>query len=270
MPHYLCKTCGLQYPPGDRPPDHCPICEDERQYVGYDGQEWIVYSELAAGHKNLWREVEPGLIGIGIDPHFAISQRALLVETTAGNVLWDCTPLLEPSTAERIREIGGLAAMAVSHPHYYASMATWAQTFDVPIYIHAADRRWVVEPDDHIHFWSGDTCNLPGDLTLIRCGGHFEGGQVLHWPAGAGGLGALLTGDILYVTQDRRYVSFMYSYPNFIPLSIAQIEHIETMIDPYPFDRVYSAWFDAVVRENAKANVAFSARRYKDAIRGRF
>ena len=41
---------------------------------------------------------------------------------------------------------------------------------------------------------------------------------MLHWPAGANGKGALLTGDIIQVVQDRRYVSFMRSYPNLIPL----------------------------------------------------
>ena len=75
-----------------------------------------------------------------------------------------------------------------------------------------------MRPDPHIQFWEGKTKPLPGGMTLIRCGGHFPGGTVLHWPDGAGGRGALLSGDILTVVPDRRYVSFMYSYPNLIPL----------------------------------------------------
>src|SRR6266849_11193792 len=51
-------------------------------------------------------------------------------------------------------------------------------------------------------------------VALVHCGGHFEGGTVLHWPGGANGKGALLTGDLITVVQDRRYVSFMRSYPN--------------------------------------------------------
>ena len=30
------------------PPGHCPICEDERQYVGPDGQQWTTLDQLRA------------------------------------------------------------------------------------------------------------------------------------------------------------------------------------------------------------------------------
>ena len=58
---------------------------------------------------------------------------------------------------------------------------------------------------------------LPG-VTLARIGGHFDGAAVLHWAAGSEGRGALLTGDTITVVQDREWVSFMWSYPNLIPL----------------------------------------------------
>ena len=77
-----------------------------------------------------------------------------------------------------------MAAIAISHPHYYSSMVEWSHAFDgAPIYVHAADRPWVMRPDPHIVFWEQETLPLLGGLTLIRCGGHFAGGQVLHWPA---------------------------------------------------------------------------------------
>ena len=79
-------------------------------------------------------------------------------------------------------------------------------------------------------------------LTLIRCGGHFEGGSVLHWAGGAGGKGALLSGDIIEVAADRRWVSFMYSYPNFIPLDAAAVRHIVAAVEPYAFEDIYGAW----------------------------
>ena len=75
-----------------------------------------------------------------------------------------------------------------------------------------------MRPDPRVEFWEGETLALGDGLTLIRCGGHFAGGTVLHWAAGAEGAGALLTGDIVQVIPDRRYVGFMYSYPNLIPL----------------------------------------------------
>ena len=55
------------------------------------GQSWTTLEALAAKpHATAFREYEPGIIGIGTQPHFAIGQRALLVRTPGGNVLWDC------------------------------------------------------------------------------------------------------------------------------------------------------------------------------------
>ena len=99
-------------------------------------------------------------------------------------------------------------------------------------------------------------------LTLINCGGHFEGGTVLHWPKGAGGKGALLTGDIITVVQDRRYVSFMRSYPNLIPLGAAAIQRIVERIEPFSFEQIYGGWSQANVLTDAKAAVGRSAERY--------
>ena len=97
-------------------------------------------------------------------------------------------------------------------------MIEWAECFDAQIFLHSADREWVMRKSPRIRFWEGPTLSLWDGLTLINCGGHFEGGTVLHWPTGANGKGALLTGDIITVVQDRRYVSFLRSYPNLIPL----------------------------------------------------
>src|SRR5207248_1904076 len=82
-----------------------------------------------------------------------------------------------------------------------------------------------------IVFWDGETKTLGDGLTLVRCGGHFEGGTVLHWQDGAGGKGALLTGDIIQVVADRRHVSFMYSYPNYVPLPAAAVERIVQAVE---------------------------------------
>ena len=125
-----------------------------------------------------------------------------------------------------INALGGLAAIAISHPHYYTTMVEWSRAFDCPVHLHAADRERVMRPDQCVKFWDGDTCAIAGGLTLIRCGAHFEGGTVLHWPNGADGKGALLTGDIIQVVQDRAWVGFMYSYPNFVPLNADAVRRI--------------------------------------------
>lgn len=262
MEHFICKTCGTQFPATAVPPEHCPICEDERQYIGWGGQQWTTLAELQQDHHNKIEDEEPNLTGIGTTPGFAIGQRALLVQTPQGNLLWDCITLLDEQTKEAVAQLGGIDAIAISHPHYYSSMVEWAQAFDAPIYLHAADQEWVMRPDPLIHFWEGETKSLWDDLALIRGGGHFAGGTMLHWPAGADGAGVLLTGDIIQVVSDRRWVSFMYSYPNLIPLPAKKVEEIVTAVSPYNFDRIYGAWWGRVVKHDAKTAVSRSADRY--------
>ena len=112
-----------------------------------------------------------------------------------GNLLWDRVPLLDEATAGRVKELGGLAAVAVSHPHYYTAMVEWSHAFGkVPVHLHKADERWVMRPDPVVKFWEGRVKELFGGLTLVNTGGHFEGFQVLHWPGGAAGKGVLLSG----------------------------------------------------------------------------
>ena len=262
MPNYLCVTCGVQFAESAEPPAPCPICEDERQYVGWDGQQWTTLGELRADHRADIREEEPGLVGIGCEPSFAIGQRALLVQAPGGNVLWDCISLLDDEIGSRVEALGGIAAIAISHPHYYSSMVEWSRAFDAPVLLHAADREWVMRPDDAIELWEGETRELGSGLTLVRCGGHFAGGTVLHWADRR----VLLSGDIVQVVQDRRWVSFMYSYPNLIPLPASEIRRIVAALEPYEFDRIYGAWWDRVVAEDGKAAVKRSAERYLRAI----
>jgi metallo-beta-lactamase superfamily protein len=258
---FVCATCGVQFRPSERPPEHCPICEDERQYVGWSGQRWTTLDELRQKHRNELRD-DLGLLGIGTEPSFAIGQRALLVRSPGGNLLWDCITVIDQAAIARLRELGGVRAIAISHPHYYSSLVEWSRAFDAPVYLHSADSQWVMRPDPRIEHWSGETKALWDDMTLIRAGGHFDGGTVLHWPAGAGGRGALLAGDILQVAQDRRYISFMYSYPNYIPLPAAEVSRIVAAVEPYAFDRIYGAWWDRNVRSDAKIAVHRSAERY--------
>lgn len=222
---------------------------------------------MRLSNRNSIKFKEPGLIGIGIDPHFAIGQRALFLRTPKANVLWDCLPLLDEAVVEAIQAMSGITAIAISHPHYYSSMVEWSRAFGgVPIYLHADDRQWVMRPDKAIVFWEGETRALAEGLMLIRCGGHFDGGTVLHWAAGAGGKGALLSGDIIQVVADRKHVSFMYSYPNHIPLSASAIERIVNAVEPFEYDRVYGAFWDMVIEKEGKAVVKRSAERYLRAI----
>jgi glyoxylase-like metal-dependent hydrolase (beta-lactamase superfamily II) len=260
----ICVTCGVQRHGGRRRSEDCPICADERQYVGWGGQRWTSLTELRDSRHNRVEAEGPGLFGIGTEPSFAIGQRALLVQTPAGNVLWDCISLVDDDTVAAVEALGGLRAIAISHPHFYASMAAWSEAFGgVPIYLHEADAAWVEgTPPAPVELWSGDTRRLGDGLTLVRCGIHFDGGAVLHWADGESGRGALMSGDIFQVVMDRRWVSFMWSYPNLIPERPETIERALTLVEPLSFERIYGAFWGRFVAADGAAALRRSAERY--------
>jgi len=262
---FICVTCGTQYPPAKTAPGTCPICLDERQYIDHQGQRWTTTAEVARDHSNRVEEQEPGLLGIGSEPAFAIGQRALLVD----GLLWDCITLLDNATVTAVEESGGIHTIAISHPHYYSAMVEWAEHFDARLLLHEGDREWVMRPSERIEFWSGERHGISDDLELVRLGGHFAGGAVCLWHAGSSGAGALLTGDIVQVVADRDWVSFMYSYPNLIPLPAREVERIRAVVTTLDFDRIYGAWWGTVVAEEAKRKVLASADRYLDFVSGR-
>ncbi len=264
MERFICVTCGTQYPDSEDPPAECPICLDPRQYVPASGQRWTTLEELGAGSANEFRD-EGTLVGVGTAPGFAIGQRALLVPYGDSNLMWDCITLLDDATADEVERRGGLAAIAISHPHYYSGMVEWAHRFDCPIHLHAADAEWVMRPDAAIRHWEGDVLELGHGLTLVRGGGHFPGGAMLHRADGAG---ELLTGDIIQVIPDRSHVGFMWSYPNLVPLPEAEVRAIAAAVEPFEFATIYGAWWDRIIPSGAKDVVMRSAERYGHALRG--
>ena len=176
MPKYTCVTCGTQYPESAQPPAHCPICEDERQYVNPNGQGWTTLEDLRQDRHMLIEPLEPGLHHLKPEPKAGIGQFAHLVQTANGNILWDCVPFLDDQTVETIQSWGGIQAIAISHPHFYTMNAEWSAAFaNAPVYLHAADRQHVVQPHPNIHFWEAETLPLWDGITLIHCGGHFAG-----------------------------------------------------------------------------------------------
>lgn len=263
MPNYICITCGVQYAETAAPPEHCPICEDDRQYVNPAGQGWTTLDDLRRDRHNTFETLEPGLTAIRTDPQFAIGQQAHLIQTPVGNVLWDCISFIDQPTIDRVKALGGLTAITISHPHFYSSMVEWSRAFGgVPIYLHADIKEWVMRPDPAIHYWEGETLVINDHITAIRCGGHFPGSTALHWRDGAEGKGLLLTADTFFVAQDLQHVSFMHSFPNLIPLSASKVQHVVGAVEPFTFDRLYSAWPGKVIVSGAKAAVRRSAERY--------
>ena len=267
-PAWLCRTCGVQRPPSAAPPDTCPICSDERQYLPPEGQSWTSFEDLtSAGQGYDIRELEPGLTGFRCLPQLGIGPVGYLLQTPAGNLLWDCPSFVDERVVGEFKARGGLAAISASHPHFYGAMADWSEAFGgVPIRLPEADREWVLRPSPAIRFWDDEAELLPG-LTAIRLGGHFDGSSVLHWPAGAEGRGVLFTGDTIMVAADRRWVSFMRSYPNLIPLDAPRVSAIAAKVGGLRFDRIYgNPGWEKLIPDGADEAVRRSADRYRAAL----
>lgn len=107
----ICKTCGTQYNT-DIALDICPICADDRQYIPEEGQGWTNLDVLSETYGVTTKKITEQLYEIQMVPNFAIGQRALLVCTPGGNILWDCIALLNEPLQEFIKSKGGLSAIA--------------------------------------------------------------------------------------------------------------------------------------------------------------
>src|SRR5215216_5155308 len=100
---------------------------------------------------------------------------------------------------------------------------------------------WEQVEQARLQFWDGDTKPIGPGFALVRLGGHSDGGTVLHWADWQEGRGVLLSGDILQVVPSK-HVSFMYSYPNLVPLSAAEVRRMAGILEPFAFDAVYGSF----------------------------
>src|SRR5258708_18052664 len=209
MDAFICITCGTQYAPTSAPPAACLICDEERQFVPPSGQAWTTLKRLERSHMPTFRD-EAGLVGIGIAPAFGINQRALLVPSGDGNVLWDCVSVVSDVMVELIKGVGGLKAIAISHPHYYTTMVEWSRAFDgIPVYLHAADQDSIMRPDPCLALWSGETKEIAPGMTLLRTGGHYDGGTIMHWAQGCEGRCALCAVGLWQAVARRKERALM-------------------------------------------------------------
>jgi glyoxylase-like metal-dependent hydrolase (beta-lactamase superfamily II) len=264
---WVCETCGVEH---EVAVGVCVICADERQWVPADGQRWATLEQLAqAGRRVHITELELDLFGITAEPKVGIGQQTHLVRTRGGSLLWDPVGYIDDEAVERVRELGGVTAIAASHPHMFGVQVEWSKALGgVPVLVSKADVEWVQRPDSAIATWSGRYEIAPG-LTLHQLGGHFPGSSVVHWTAGASGKGVLLVSDTIHANPDRATVTFLRSYPNRIPLSPAVVERMTRAVTQLPFDRLYDN-FGRTIEADAAAAVRRSADRYSGWIRGDF
>jgi uncharacterized Zn-finger protein len=256
----ICSTCGTYFRV-ETAPAVCTICADERQYVPEAGQSWISPAGLHREHGIKINQLKENLYEIEVIPSFAIGQRALLVLSENGNVLWDCIPMLDEPTIDFIRLKGGLNAIAMSHPHYYSNMNDWASEFNCPVYIHENDNEYIVQKGEHINLWKGDELAFWDGIKMILIGGHFAGSCILHVPF-LSNKGAILCGDTLFLSPSKKHFSVMRSYPNKIPLPLDEIKRIKKRLENIPMDTFYGYIKTQNLQAGVKEVFAESMNRY--------
>jgi hypothetical protein len=259
MANKICTTCGTEFPSSDV--NACPICDDDRQYVPETGQGWTTRENLSDNHAVLIRKINPNLFELRVSPSFAIGQRAFLILSPAGNILWDCIPLLNEPTIDFIKAKGGLRAIAFSHPHYYSTMNNWAEVFDCPIYIHKKDEPWIMYKGSHIALWEGVEKPLWDNIRMINIGGHFPGSSILHVPAFSP-KGTIFCGDTLYIARSKRHIAVMHSYPNQIPLPLSEMTRIKNLVQSLEFDAMFGAFEFQNLSTDVREILANSMKRY--------
>jgi glyoxylase-like metal-dependent hydrolase (beta-lactamase superfamily II) len=225
------------------------------------GQRWTTHDTVKTDHAVRVMQLSERVYECTVVPTFAIGQRALLVLSGEGNVLWDCIPLLDEPLISFIRSQGGLKAIAFSHPHYYSNVRDWAETFGCPIYIHQSDQQWIMDPGAHIRLWAGDEHPLWDGMRLINIGGHFTGSSLLH-AANLSKEGTVFCGDTLILSPSKQHLAVMYSYPNRIPLPLSEVERIRKRFETIPFDTLYSFLTYQNLTEHAQDILRQSFARY--------
>lgn len=258
----ICTACGTQYNTDKSQNAECPICNDDRQYVPETGQSWTNLDELQRNYKVAIKQLNDSLYEIQSTPVFAIGQRALLLITASGNILWDCIALLDEATIAFIKSKGGLKAIALSHPHYYTTMNEWAEIFNCDIYIHENDQEWIFNKGRHVMLWKGVEKELWQEIKLINVGGHFPGSAILQVPF-LSEKGAILCGDTFYVSPSKKHAAVMYSYPNRIPLPHSEVTRIRELLKLLNFDSLYGFYDYQNIYNNAKTLIDKSLERYQ-------
>ncbi|KAK5663559.1 hypothetical protein OQA88_3990 [Cercophora sp. LCS_1] len=261
--YLICVACGTQFPTtGCHTLKACFICDDPRQYTPASGQSFTTLSAIRSRHKNEFRSHpdDSRLISITTTPKFAIGQRAILIRTPAGNILWDCVTLLDSETITGIQKLGGLKGIVISHPHYYSTHVEWAAAFNCPVYLAAEDKQWIARPSEHPVFLDQVETEIDADwrktgIKVIKLGGHFPGSLVLLFeehlfvadtlmitPAGMANWRVNALGEPRERPPGVNTFAFMWSIPNYIPLGPDDISRMWDILKEYTFTSTHGAF----------------------------
>ncbi|KAM7188731.1 putative metallo-beta-lactamase family protein [Naviculisporaceae sp. PSN 640] len=274
----ICTTCGTQF--FEDSMTECKICDDPRQYVPPSGQSFTTLAEIRSKHKNTFTPYNNEIISITTNPKFAIGQRAILIRTSGGkNVLWDCITLLDEDTIKKVNELGGIDAIVISHPHYYSTHLEWARAFDCPVYIAADDREWLARTDEKRQVLVNEIetdlviGGLETGVKVLKLGGHFPGSLVLLYkthlfiadtlmttPSGIANWSVNAAGQPRSRPEEANSFSFMWSIPNYIPLSADEIVRMWGILEKHEFTSTHGAFVGHEIEDkNVKGRVLKSA-----------
>jgi hypothetical protein len=252
----ICTACGTQFPTSNKNEvKTCFICDDPRQFTPQTGQAFTTSDKLRSSHENVWTPLagDDRFISIVTEPKFGIGQRAVLVKTSKGNILWDCISLIDDETIAQIKELGGLKAVVISHPHYYTAHVEWARAFECPVYLAADDEQWITQPSAYQVFLTETESELKingeaSGFRVLKLGGHFPGSLVaiydgrllaadtlLTTPAGLGNWETDAIGNLRARPDNMNTYSFMWSIPNMIPLAPDELQRMWSILKKYHF-----------------------------------
>ena len=235
LSHFACANCGFWQLHFD-PPD-CPVCTDVRNDLPEDGWNFLPEARVADTHSGTWRQVADDLWAFTTTPALGLGGTGWLIVRPQGNVAFEAAPYYSPDMLAKIRELGGIARLAASHPHGYGALFQLQRAFDPPVVaIHKDDLAYtkalrVTAPyDDRMEL-------LPG-MTLHRVGGHYAGQAALHDAPG----GRLFCGDMFKIDQDAdgrsTHVSSHKAFHKDIPLTHGELQNYRDVIAPLAFDAV--------------------------------
>ncbi|KAF1975773.1 hypothetical protein BU23DRAFT_588386 [Bimuria novae-zelandiae CBS 107.79] len=294
----ICFTCGTQFDaPLSSPPKNCPICDDPRQYVPPTGQAWTSLNNEASTSSQRNEFItdphDPRIHYITTTPtapsktnmpaglsdattitkQLGIGERAILLQTEHGNVLWDLVAWLDDGTKDFIKAKGGLKAIVISHPHFWTTHLEWARCFGCPVYLQECDKEWLQREDKNNvrTLVTQPTYTILPGVTLIRAGGHFPGSSFLHWSDKPSKPGKLFIADTMMSVPSGFYhadrlpgttsFSFMWAYPNMIPLPPDAVLGIWKSIKDFDFEESYGGFMGQNVRrKDLKVKVLESAK----------
>ncbi|KAI1053763.1 hypothetical protein LB507_007438 [Fusarium sp. FIESC RH6] len=267
--HLVCDACGTHFPTTSL--KTCFICDDPRQFVPPTGQSFSTLASLKKKHRNEFTPcaTDPDITFITSTPKLGIGQRAILIKTPKGNILWDCITLLDDETVKKIEDMGGLRAIVISHPHFYSAHVQWGRAFGCPVYLASEDMIWTTfSSSEQVPLTDTTTPILDTGATAIKLGGHFPGSMVLHYnnrlfiadtlmttASGVGDWSVDASGAERTRPEGLNSYSFLWSIPNFIPLGVEEMVRMWKILKEWEFERTFGGFMGMDVRDNAKERV---------------